>query len=102
MGPNQLEEQVAIGSWLLLYFAVWSAPDLRAVEEALAVARTRPDIQVGVRPFDEYEEVWRLHAFLVNRRATPAWIVMNDGVVTWERSGALQREELLRALGPKL
>ena len=71
---------LATGQWLVLSFAVWSAPDIRAVEESLTFARQAEGMRGGVRPFDEHHEheSWAPH--VLEEAGSPIWTLWTDGV----------------------
>ena len=88
---------LATGHWLVLSFAVWSAPDIRAVEESLTFARQAEGMRVGVRPFDEHHEheSWAPH--VLEQAGSPIWGVPRGvlvGTINAVRLIAWVRREL--------
>jgi hypothetical protein len=58
MAPSSLEPKLTQGRWLLLVFAVWSAPDRCCIDTAIdVITRLDGDVELGVRPYDDVEEL---------------------------------------------
>jgi nicotinate-nucleotide pyrophosphorylase (carboxylating) len=84
------------GRWLVLFSAVWSVPDIKAIDVALAAVRKfGGEIRLGVCLFDEYSEVraW-LPELKVGRTASPIWVIMEDGRLLNESSWPKRIEEV--------
>ena len=94
MGPTAMEPELASGRWLVLHAAIWSAPDRDAIAAALALARRAVGWQIGIRPFDRFEEIasWCPDARLTT--ATPVWLLLIDGALHEQREGLLDAAAL--------
>jgi hypothetical protein len=81
---------------LLMAFAVWSAPDVAAVQVALDVAR-HFDGALGLvlRPYDDPEELRPWLDGEVEAGRGPHWILREHGAVTMRRDGPLSVGELV-------
>ncbi|MDP1681562.1 MAG: hypothetical protein Q8L39_07275 [Burkholderiales bacterium] len=56
--PSAREPELNTGNWLVMAFAVWSIPDILAIQTALDVAkRFSGKLNLGLRPFDYPEEL---------------------------------------------
>jgi len=52
------EPDIRAGQWLLMAFAVWSVPDVAAVQAALDLARSLDgELNLGLRPYDDTDEL---------------------------------------------
>ena len=117
--PSEREGFLSTGNWLVLSVAVWSGPDLSAIEAAIAaVSEFNGGVSLGIRPFDEFEELssWlprvgivepSPHATdeqpLVPRPAlrptlrpfqSPVWVLLRQGEVVDCASGLLSDSTL--------
>jgi hypothetical protein len=118
--PAEREAFLDTGNWLVLSVAVWSGPDLSAIEPATAVvSEFDGGISLGIRPFDEFEELssWLTRVGVAERsprvgagqplvpapapwptlRAfqSPVWVLFREGQVVDCASGLLS-ESMLR------
>jgi hypothetical protein len=80
MEPQEAEPQLRQGNWLVLAVAVWSQPDLRAIDDAIALAQhLEGKCLVAVRPFDDVREFAKWCPELANEHGSPIWIAIKDG-----------------------
>ena len=80
--PEQREEFLNRGEWLIVTHAVWSAPDRRAIGVLVSVAASlNPGIQVGIRPFDDFAEFATWLPEVAQTGAAPTWVRLRDGVL---------------------
>lgn len=98
MAPDELEPELQSGSWLILAFALWSAPDLRAICTAATVSRKQV-AQVAVRPFDDFTEfaTWCPDAPIDTR--SPVWLLLRGGRVVRTAVGPLDEAAVIELLG---
>jgi len=95
MSPTLKEAKLSDGTWLILLFAVWSAPDLEAIKMAVTLAKKfNGQIQLGVRPFDEHQENWLWCPEIKAAFVSPIWLVFENGRVIVEHVGLRSEEEL--------
>ncbi|RLS54291.1 MAG: hypothetical protein DWH91_12125 [Planctomycetota bacterium] len=84
--PTQIEQELLIGSWIVLAAADWSIPDHESAQVALRLSkRLQSGVRVGVRQFNQFEELatW-CRGIDVDRDVdfmSPIWLFMKDGVV---------------------
>jgi uncharacterized protein (TIGR02996 family) len=88
---DALEPYIAVGRWLVLAWAVWSGPDRRAVQEAIAFAdRYYPlpagECNVAIRPFDAEDE-FRTWCPVEVPSASPHWLLLDAGRLVEDRIG---------------
>jgi uncharacterized protein (TIGR02996 family) len=86
--PRAIEPFLLRGRWLILCWAVWSEPDRRTAHLLGILHRNRRlPIQVGIRPFDEFDEfeTWCNPQTLSG--TSPIWLVFEDGSLTHEEVG---------------
>jgi hypothetical protein len=84
---------------LVLAVAVWSAPDLQAIEEARELAVSlRGDCTVAIVPFDDPDEVSRLWPSNSPRYVGQTWAVLYKGEVQWAATGPQTASVLAAAL----
>lgn len=91
MAPPKMETMLRLGRWLVLNVAVWSSPDVHdAPLIAEEFARKHPNVRVGIRPFDDHDElhVWCPGAKAV--AASPVWLFFLNGVLFAETSGLVE------------
>ncbi len=78
------------GAWLLLTFASWSMPDIRAVQMALDAAKHFAGmVRLGLRVDDDLT-------------VTPHWRLLSDGQVRMDRTGVMTTEELIESVLQRL
>jgi hypothetical protein len=88
MAPARREPELDRGDWLVLVFAVASVPDVRAVREAVKAGRVFGGrVQVGVRPFGDYDETEAWCGSYGGTRESPLWLVLRDGRVVYREWG---------------
>lgn len=96
MAPSRLEPELERGTWLIMSFAVWSSPDRAAIAVAARVAALSCGrLSVGVRPFDDHNE---LRSWCPGTKATagsPVWSVLREGALIFEHAGLASAEWLL-------
>lgn len=94
--PSVREPVLNRGRWLVVTFAAWSMPDVRQAEMALEVVkRLGGPLQLGIRPFNDADD---LHAWLPEVSSTgltPIWVLLTEGQVTGAHHGLLQPAELI-------
>jgi thioredoxin-like negative regulator of GroEL len=94
MSPTLKEAKLSDGIWLILLFAVWSAPDQEAIKTAVTLAKKfNGKFQLGVRPFDEHQENGLWCPEIKEAFASPIWLVFENGQLIAEHVG-LRSEEL--------
>ncbi|HTS72150.1 MAG TPA: hypothetical protein VMG74_00390 [Gaiellaceae bacterium] len=99
MAPDRLEEILQRGSWLVLAFAVWSGPDLEAVTTAVAVARERTNLKVGIRPFDDFAEFDKWCPTEEQTTRSPIWLLLSDGQVVRRLVGSASIDDVVGFVG---
>jgi len=96
MAPVAREAMLDAGVWLIVVVPVWSGTCRRAIDDVTAMATQLPDgVNVGVRWFDEYEEI---AAWLPNAEqsySTPQWFLLRDGAIVKQRFGPLGVEKIV-------
>jgi hypothetical protein len=95
------EPEIGTGQWLLMAFAVWSAPDVAAVQVALDLARSLGGkLNLGLRPYDDLDELREWYPGITLEGNGPFWILLRDGVVCQYRTGIFTTDELRGAISP--
>ncbi|HEY8158975.1 MAG TPA: hypothetical protein VIF10_09770 [Methylobacter sp.] len=98
--PSAREPELNSGNWLVMAFAVWSVPDNLAIQTALDVTkRFGGKLNLGLRPFDDLEELDAWYPRLEDDGHSPIWVLLRDGEVCMKRSGILTIEELVEMIG---
>ncbi|MGD9646888.1 MAG: hypothetical protein AB7U73_14325 [Pirellulales bacterium] len=88
--PNQREEVLNKGTWLVAVCALWSMDDIRAVSTAVDAATVLgPRINVGIRPFVDYDEIKTWCPEFATHGSTPHWLVLVDGEFRGQAIGTL-------------
>ncbi len=91
------EPELRSGTWLVVVFAVWSSPDISCVYDALkGLSRHAPRVQLGVRPFERYEEAREFSSGLAPVGPSPLWLFLVDGNVTHYEHGPRSAQEVDR------
>lgn len=96
--PERMEQELKDGVWLVVVFAVVSIRDVKCLPEAIrAVGRRKDKMQLGIRPFLDYDET---KSWLDGFRSTlsPLWVVIKDGKVIHIDEGPYSEEGLLAML----
>jgi hypothetical protein len=95
------EPDISIGNWLLMAFAVWSVPDVEAVQVALELAHSMGGkLNLGLRPYDDPDEIHGWVSAVTPESNGPFWILLRDGVVCYYRTGIFTVDELREAISP--
>lgn len=98
--PSAREPELNTDIWLVMAFAVWSTPDNLAIQTALDVAkRFAGKLNLGLRPFDDAEELGVWCPDIENNGYSPLWVLLHDGEVCMKRSGILTVDELVELIG---
>lgn len=98
-GPSRREDELNTGRWLVMVFAAWSMPDIRAIQDALdAVKYFDGKVHLGLRPFDAPEEHVTWCPALTDDEKTPIWLLISDGTVRLILRGLLTVNELVRKI----
>ena len=92
---DQLKMKIASGSWLILLIAVWSGPDLQAVEVAAKIGKDlHCFLAVGIRPFERHSEIELWCPDLREKFGSPIWIFLEDGKKQFEIVGLRTAKEI--------
>ena len=119
MATASMKPDLKTGLWLVVTFPVWSVPARHSVLAAIACAKDHGGkFQLGVRPFDSHEELYKwwpvteapsaAKVLLVvhdegSRReinistdpaSIPIWRVLRDGQVLFQGTGPRNKEQL--------
>jgi len=95
MSPLAKESELTQGLWLVLLFAVWSVPDRSNIGVALSVVKEfNGKVFLGVRPFDNHDEIKKWCPEVKEKYGSPIWLVMKNGKLLKERTGLYSKEEL--------
>ena len=87
------------GRWLLMAFAVWSVPDVAAVQVALDLARSLGGrLNLGLRPYDDPDELRGWCPGVTLEGNGPFWILLRDGRVAGWCTGMRSADELRAAM----
>lgn len=98
--PPAREPDLNMGVWLVMAFAVWSVPDNVAIQTALdAAKRFGGKLNLGIRPFDDWEELVALCPGLEEDGRSPLWVLLRNGKVCTKRNGILTIDELVEMIG---
>jgi uncharacterized protein (TIGR02996 family) len=77
--PPFVEPWITHGEWLVLAWAVWSAPDRQtATRLAVSMATREWRLSVGIRPFDTDEE-FASWCVPLGQMTSPRWLRFRDG-----------------------
>ncbi len=95
MAPSSIENELQDGLWLLLVFAVWSIQDRNAINTALELGKRLGDtVRVGIRPFDEHQEISNWCPNATKTYQSPVWLVLKKGKLVKEVVGLYPLEQL--------
>jgi hypothetical protein len=95
--PARIESALKEGLWLIVLIAVWSSPDLEAMQVALSVVKAMNGrVQLGLRPFDAHQEVLHWCPNVKERYASPIWLLLRDGALLDEMAGLRNEERILQ------
>jgi len=101
--PGAREPMLGQGRWLVLAFARWSQQDVKAIQAALdAVRHFGGAVQLGARPYDDPEEHRTWLPEIADETGSPAWALLENGVVRHRGSGPRSREELIDTIKTQL
>lgn len=93
--PNEREAMLNSGVWLIVAVPIWSGPCRRAIDDVTNfAAQLPPGVNVGVRFFDEYEEIAKWLPAAERSYSTPQWFLLKDGKLIKERFGPLRIEQI--------
>ena len=93
------EPDIRAGQWLLMAFAVWSVPDVAAVQAALDLARSLDgELNLGLRPYDDTDELRGWCPGVTLDGNGPFWILLRDGAVCRYKAGIFTADELREAV----
>lgn len=94
MAPLVREPELKQGTWVVIAVNVGSAPDVNSIGTAVKCLRKyKGRIQLGVRPFVEYEEITKWFPEYGNNFGSPLWLVLQDGKVRGWEAMPLTEEE---------
>ena len=94
-GVLALEPALRQGVWLVMAFAVWSIPDVAAVQRALDLARRLGGrLSVGVRPYDDPLELTAWWPDADPIAPGPFWVLLRDGHIIGSLAGLPTDDEL--------
>jgi hypothetical protein len=98
MAPARRELELDDCEWLVLAFAIRSGPDRAQIAVASEIAREFNRINVGVRPFDEFNE---FETWLPGQAATRGsmWARLSHGELLWTLTRGVGVEELRLLVG---
>jgi len=97
--PAGSESKLGHDRWLVMVFAAWSIPDIRAIQTALdAVKYFDGAIQLGVRPFDDPAEHRSWYPDIAELGATPAWLLFEDGALRFQHLGLMTGTSLVEVI----
>jgi hypothetical protein len=95
MAPVKREPVLDRGTWLILLFAVWSAPDREQIATLMEIdQQLTKDLQFGVRPFDDRLEFRSWCPTLSDEWGSPIWLLLRDGEVAGKLVGTREKPEL--------
>jgi hypothetical protein len=95
-----LPADTGVGVWLVMAFAVWSAPDTAAVRVAIDAAKHfAGQVNLGLLPFDDPDELQAARFATAHDGRSPVWVLLRDGAVAMERTGVLTVDELVDVIG---
>lgn len=95
MSPEHREPVFDHGRWLILVYAVWSRPDIESIPTAVeGVRKLGLDIQLGIRPFADYNEMYKWYPEYDGSAESPYWMYVKDGTLLEVRNGRMSEDEL--------
>jgi hypothetical protein len=100
MAPAEREAMLDVGVWLVLTVPIWGGVCRRAIDELLnVVARLPEGASIGVRWFDEYEELATWLPDAAQNYTTPQWFTLHNGKLTRQHFGPMQAESIRLFVG---
>jgi hypothetical protein len=101
--PLAREADLARGLWLVSAVAAWSVPDVETIRSAIdAVARFEGQVQLGVRPYDDPDEVETWCPELRDTGESPMWAILDDGAVVTVDGGIRSQDQLVTTIARAL
>lgn len=95
MAPMKREPLLDSGTWLILLFAVWSAPDREQIATLMELdQQLLKGLQFGVRPFDDRVEFGSWCPALSDEWGSPIWLLLRDGEVAGKLVGIREKPAL--------
>lgn len=102
MAPIRREPILDKGTWVVVVFSLVSVPDVESAVNAVHVIDSRDDnINLGVRPFLRYDETNAWYK-PYGDRASPLWLIIQDGKVVHETKGMKLRSEVSQMIADVL
>ncbi|MCO7223562.1 hypothetical protein [Pleionea sp. CnH1-48] len=98
MSPSTLEGFLCEGVWLVLLFAVWSTPDRKEIEMALRFAKNK-GINLGIRPFEDFDENSNWCPELTGQFGSPIWLLYDNGNLKNRKVGLCSESDLKDLVG---
>lgn len=93
--PDSMEVPLRSGAWLVMNFAIWSGPDIQAIQVALRAAKSfNGRIKLGIRPFDCHDELRRWCPPVKENCASPVWLLLKDGQLIHELACIRSEQEI--------
>lgn len=103
MAPQFREPELNRRTWLVLTYAIWNVKDTRSILAAVkSVERVGNEVQLGVRPYDKYEEIDVWYPKKRDDLSSPLWLLLEDGKVLATEAGVLSEEEIVDFLKANL
>ena len=97
--PPGREQELNTGIWLILVFAAWSVPDVRAIEIALETAKHfEGKLNLGLRPFDSPEEHKSWCTEISDNDESPLWLLFESGHLRMIHAGLLSGNILIEKI----
>jgi hypothetical protein len=97
MAPEHLEPQLKHGKWLVLVYATWSILDVQSIPTAIeCISKLDRDIQLGIRPFVSYDEMYSWYPEYDGCAESPYWMFLSDGVLLQMTTGPLDVGQLTK------
>lgn len=95
MTPAKREPILNKGKWFIGCFAIWSGYDRAVVPSIGSVVNRFPDLNIGIRPFSDHEEMqtWLRDDF--KYFSSPVWLLLSNGQIVAERGGVLGPDALV-------
>jgi hypothetical protein len=94
MAPAARESELNQGKWIIIAFSVSSAADTQCIPWAVsAVAPYCGRVQLGIRPLWNRREITAWFPEYGDRRATPVWILLDNGKVQGWKAEKLTEKE---------
>jgi hypothetical protein len=99
MRPSRIEPELREGLWLVLLVAVWSQPDLVALESFVSQAEKWPSsLKLGARLFDDFTESEAWCPGINRVVGSPIYVLIENGVARGHLVGLHSVEEISKWL----